>query len=539
MFASLVKNLPQNQPVSSVKQVNRNPFLSNQNTQNPFLPSQIQVQKEDKKEEGTTSKADKKDEAFNFEQWLSSTAYEALKKELGEDKLKGYAGQIAQKLSGLLNEQLKTASKPDMLNEDQIKAISAALNEDIKKGVTALLSSPEGQKVKEYLLHKVKTDAGVALGMALVGLAAFYLSNGEIPKVDKTFDIGKSAGVKLTGEFGKIQTPNIKNLGAVFKYTAEKFRTDIGVAYQSMGDKGHDLSAKGSITIGQEDTKKEQYTRFVLGYGLGTNLEDKYKFNINPQLVHPSFTLGMGFGLDSKAGKDKQENSYQGNLDFLVGKTYTLNSKVLVNPDNTLSLDIAQLINFNNELGLKNGFHWDEKAWSFNGGLTFKNEAGLSLAPIFGYNSDKTLSLGFQGGYKGQGWQIGSELKYDSQTKIDANKGIYGPQHFTGKGNVGFNHNFDDKNRFSFGLTGQADLWGTGGSTPSTYGVGLEMKFLRMRPIIGKDGKTEFVPLWEIKVDGNYDRKLPEGGGKAPNIPNIPSESGKINGQFIFYIPGS
>ncbi|MCU0447215.1 MAG: hypothetical protein MUE85_20150 [Microscillaceae bacterium] len=638
-FQSSAKTALQRKPTTTQQseQSGYNPFLGNKTaSQNPFL-SKSPIQKEEKSaEKKDTATTDDKQADWNFEEWLTGNVYDLMKKELGEDKLKAYSGQIAEKVNAVLNEQLKNVSTPDnTLTPDQIKEITTALNAAVKDGVAELLLSPEGKKLKETLLAKTKSDPGVALGMALLGLAAFYLSNSEIPKIDKNFKLGDKSSLGVKAELGKIQTPKVKNLGAVFKYAGERFRTEASVTYKGGEDKKEqDLSAKGklswgkndtkdkkytrldtdlafntnlanrfglginpylhtpdfglgvglgydytggkkegeaaanaytgsllfnsdrfrlsskniftdhgdkdkmsgesSLTFGKEDKEKEKFARFILASKYGTNMGNDYNFAINPKLIHPSFNLGAGFAMDSKAGKEGQDNTYTGNVDLGIGETFKLNSKLIYLPNGSLSLDLSQLIQFSKFLSLQNGFQWNEdpSKWGISGGLTFENKAGVNFASTFGFNSDDTLTLGITGGYKKDGFNIGGSANYQNQTPKKDKPNEFDPSKFTAGMNLGYERTFNQRHQFNLGLTGKGEALGGSFDTVS-LGLTAQYTLLRRKNSAGKD---EFVPLIRFSANGDYDLKPFENNGVGQI--GLPTEEGKIMSTFTWFFQG-
>jgi hypothetical protein len=550
-FQSLSKTAVQRKNATAQHSENQayNPFLGNKTaSQNPFLANQA-IQREENKaatpENKTATPEKKSDESakedkgtFGFEEWLTGSVYDLMKKELGEDKIKGYAGQIAEQLNGVLNEQMKKVTTPDnTLTEDQIKEISKSLNGAVKKGVEELLLSPEGKQFKEVLLKKVKTDPGVALGMVLIGLAAFYLSNSEIPKINKDFKIGDKSSIGVSAELGKIQTPQIKNLGSVFKYSGEQFRTEVSATYKDQGEKkGKELSGKGKISIGKEDDKKEKHTRFDTELGLSTNLANKHSFNISPHLFTPSFNLGLGFDYGLETPKEEggeSKNTFAGSALLGIGETYKLNSKLIMMPDGNLSLDLNQLIQFSKFLSMKNGFEWNDSKddWKLSGGLTFDNKEGASFAPVFGFNSDNTLSLGFTGGYKKDGFNIIGKADYQNQTPNKDNAQVFDPSKFTASADLGYQRVFDQQHQVNLGVTGKAEALG---GTFGTVGLGLEAKYTYLRRQT-KEGKTEYVPFIEFGVNGNYDRK--PFGAEGMEGMNIFNQEGMFSGTIRIILP--
>ena len=194
-------------------------------------------------------------EKFDLNKWLHGKIYDLLKEQLGEDKLKEHAKTLASTATEALMKQIRGAtSETDFVQKAQAEQIGRLLTADIRKGAEALLKSPEGQKVRQYILDHTKEDPVFAVGMVLLGLGAMIAANAEIPELKKDFDLG--AGFKIGGQakLGKFQEIAIQQVQLSLNYSSKYFQAGVQGSYQGEGEQTG-FGTQANAAVGSEEFK--------------------------------------------------------------------------------------------------------------------------------------------------------------------------------------------------------------------------------------------------------------------------------------------
>lgn len=301
------------------------------------------LQREDDKK--SEAKAGGKSESgFDPAQWVGGEIYDALKKELGDEKLKEYAKQIAGKATELLMEQVKgAAGEQDIIEKARLKEIAAALEKDLGQAVQSIFQSPQGKAVKEALLKKTKQDPGFAIVMVLLGLAAAAAANADIPKLDQTFNLGKGFKAGGKAELGKFQAIVLKQVQASLGFTSEYFRANVAGSYAGEGEqKG--FAGQAGVAVGTDEVE------FKSDFKIHQNGE----FNVEAQNAFDFKKFGLTAG-----GSFNSIKGWKGIAELRLGeKTHYLSTKVNVGQDGKTGLQfdhklIRDLVVLSNSLKLE------------------------------------------------------------------------------------------------------------------------------------------------------------------------------------------
>jgi len=285
------------------------------------------LQREDeKKEEKGGGAAGGKEEkgSFDLGQWVSGQVYDVLKKELGEEKLKEYAKQIAGKATDLLMEQVKGATgEQDIVEKARTKDIAAALSKDLSQVVQSILQSPQGKALQETLLRETKQDPGFAIVMVLLGLAAAAAANADIPKLDETFKLGAGFKGSAKADLGKFRDIVIKQVQVGLGYTSQYFRAGIQGGYAGEGDQKGFMGGANAAVGTEEVQFKTDFNIFQNG---------EFKLNAQNALDFKKFGLTTGASFSNIKG-------WKGIGEFRLGeKTHYLSTKIEVAGDGKVGL---------------------------------------------------------------------------------------------------------------------------------------------------------------------------------------------------------
>lgn len=287
---------------------------------------------------GPAEAAGPKKEGFELERWLQGQIYDALKEQLGEKKLKEHAQSVAQSAAKLVLEQMKGAtSEADFVQKVQVEQIGRLLEADVKTGVEALLKSPEGQKVRQYLLEHTQEDPAFAIGMVLLALGAMIAANAEIPELKK--DLALGAGFKLGGEakLGKFREIAIQQVQLGLSYTSKYFQAGIQGSYTGEGDKTG-FAGKAEASVGSSELK--------FNSSAAVDPEGNIKLDFGPALKLDYLSASAGATWSSAAGWSGVGKLRLGN------KNQFLATQVMVDPDGKAKMSYSA--GLKNPLGLNN-----------------------------------------------------------------------------------------------------------------------------------------------------------------------------------------
>lgn len=301
------------------------------------------LQREDDKK--SEAKADSKsDTGFDPAQWVGGEIYDVLKKELGEEKLKEYAKQIAGKATEMLMAQVQGAEgEQDIIEKARMKEIAAALEKDLGQAVQSIFQSPQGKALKEALLKKTKQDPGFAIVMVLLGLAAAAAANADIPKFDQTFNLGKGFKAGGKADLGKFQAVVLKQVQASLGFTSEYFRANVAGSYTGEGE-NQGFAGQAGVAVGTSEVE------FKSDFKIHQNGE----FNVEAQNAFDFKKFGLTAG-----GSFSNIKGWKGIAELRLGeKTHYLSTRVNVGQDGKTGLQfdhklIRDLVILSNSLKLE------------------------------------------------------------------------------------------------------------------------------------------------------------------------------------------
>lgn len=289
--------------------------------------SEQAIQRQEEVSEGSGKEGGKKKATSDLDQWLSGELYNLVKEQLGDAKLKEYAKKLSQTATDQLLTQVKgVGSVDEFTNKIVVDQIGKSLAGDLNKAVNELLSSPEGQKVKQAILDKSKKDPAMVVGMILVALGAMVASNAEIPELEKTLDLGKGfkAGAKVN--LGKFQDISLKKLQASFSYTGQYFQASVSGGYT--GEKGKAaFTGKAEAKAGTEEVEFSSAASIEKGGNL--------KLDFRQALNLKNFGLVAGPSYETSKG-------WSGVLQLKIGDKYSyLTPKVVIDQDGKATVELG------------------------------------------------------------------------------------------------------------------------------------------------------------------------------------------------------
>lgn len=277
-----------------------------------------------------------KNDSFDMDKWLHGKLYDALKEQLGEDKLKEHAAKLAKQAADLLMEQVKGAtSEADFLQKAQAQQIGQLLAKDLKNGVEALLKSPEGRQLRQAILSQSKQDPSFAVGMALLGLGVAIAANAEIPELEKAFDLGagfKAGGAAKLGHFRDLALEQVK---LSLAYSSTYFKANLGGSYSGKDDKA---IAQAGVSAGVP----------ALQFNSNVALDDEgaFKLNFGPVLKLDYFNAST-----QATWSDTKGWSGVGKLQIGDKKTSFIATQVEMGADGEAKM--GHSLGLTNPLGLK------------------------------------------------------------------------------------------------------------------------------------------------------------------------------------------
>ncbi|MCA9984370.1 MAG: hypothetical protein KDE59_08755, partial [Anaerolineales bacterium] len=323
---------------------------------NQFVQRHLaQIQREEaakKKEEDSSGGGGK---GFDLGEFVSKQVYDAIKKNMGDDKLKGYANQVAKLAAG---EILKLISQgqtdPNALEKAAAALSKTMLTTQLDAALKEIFAGPAGQKLRSELLS-MSQDPHKAVGLAIVGLAIMVASNAEIPELKKEFKLGGGFSASGEAKLGKFQEIAIHNVNLGLKYSSKHFGSTVSGGYS---EKEGGKAATG-VT--------------VKGDGISAGVSGEYK----------------------SEGEDKGAS---GKAEVVAG-TEEVQAKLLgkLTPAGNFNINFGSAINLEKFALSGSGTYDSIKGWSGVGELRLGPKQGhLSVKQSFNPNGESSLAFGPQ-----------------------------------------------------------------------------------------------------------------------------------------------
>ncbi len=463
------------------------------------------IQRGDKPKEGG-KKGDEKseDKPFSLGDFISEKAYEALKKELGEKKLKEHAEKIAKmaadELTKLMQgEKSEDPSLADKLQETHLKNLALVMKDHLAKEVLELMNSPEGKKVQAELLKIAKTRPDVVVGMALIGLAIAYAADTKL-KGDKEFKMGKKFKGKVEGDLGSAKKIDLKTLKASLSYTGKAFKATLSGGHTKEGKKPG-TSAALSMTAG-----KKGKTQFSSKTEVHIDPDKNFKFKLSPELKAKLF--GMGGSLQYSEVDPK---NWSGSVFMRIGGNNAFFKPIFaVDGQGNLVFKVdSQLLT--EKYKLTSNLGYQQGAGKYSGAFGMKPKKGpgfnVSLGGDYTFSNDQVpfsvWSASAKGGYKSDNFELGSSLNAGSRANDKTgNQEYYGAAGLTATAKIAG----DDKHSLSLKSSFEQNLF-----TPGTNLTGgLQYKgLLGATPIYINMNLGGYLVMPEFEGDAS-DKKAPK-----------------------------
>lgn len=444
-----------------------------------LLPSNRPLQR-DAKTGKTSGKAagkggESEDKPFNLGDWITEEAYEALKKELGEDKLKKHAGEVAKAAADELTKLMKGSGEEGLqgiVDETHLKNIGELIKDDLAKEVLDILNSDQGKALQKKLLGIVKSKPEVVIGMALVGLAIAYAKDVKLSK-EKEFKLGDSLKGKVKGDLGSAQNISFKTLEASLTYTGKSFKTTLTGGHTKEGKKPG-TSALLDMAAGKEG-KAEMKSKTEVHIDPDKNLT----FKLSPEFRMRLFGAGGALAYSETASK-----SWSGSA-FLVigGKKKFFKPVFTVDEEGNIVFKVdSQLLT--DTYKLTSSFGYDEGKNKYSGTAGYGPAKGSGFSASLGGNyqfgsSDVPYPVwdaSASAGYKSPNFGLGGKFVAGSRPHSETGKQeYYGQAEVTASAKIagGDRHSLSLQSKYTqdiftpgSNLTGGLQYKGTVGSTP-------------------------------------------------------------------------
>ena len=282
----------------------------------------VQRQKPHGEKGGEAEAAGEKAASFNFDQWLSGKVYEIVRDQLGEDKLKSYAKDLAKKASSLLMEQINEASsEADFIQKAQNKMLSEVFSGEVNKAVTEILKSPAGEKVKGLILQQAKQEPASVIGLILTALAYMAATNADIPTIELEKKFGKGFSVQGKADLGKFQEIALKQVRLGIGYSGQKFQTSLSGSYSE--------KPPAKLSMRDEALQTQEETKFKTDPSLTSSGELSFDFNLKSHGLKTTALFGG-------------PNKWMGVWEFRLGeKNFYFSPKIVLGPNQKLSFSLG------------------------------------------------------------------------------------------------------------------------------------------------------------------------------------------------------
>ncbi|MEM1323841.1 MAG: DUF4157 domain-containing protein [Bacteroidota bacterium] len=236
----------------------------------------------------------KEDDTPGFNKFVYNIAKEAL----GEEKLDEYARQLAQVAIDAFLDKAKEqindgpGSEGDKLaSKARALGMATSVQPDLEKAVQDLMKSPGAQQFVKGTLGQIEKNPAAALAALLLGMAAIYLSGGEIDEKFGKFKIGGAVAAKgfTDPAFKKASL----SLGAALKKYELGLKTSVEVGKTEPGPKKPEKGMVVGVTQGPIPDQEIEEPQDVVKLKISPYFKLKDRFGIS---VGPTFDSNEGWG---------------------------------------------------------------------------------------------------------------------------------------------------------------------------------------------------------------------------------------------------